>query len=70
MYSITDLLIRTVRFYQRNAPPVVRAACGSTPCCSDYMIGSIQKFGVKLGVAKGIQRIVRCRPEAGYVDYP
>jgi len=64
-------LITLVRLYQRflspdhsvwaramNRPPY----CKHIPSCSEYMVESIEKRGVVIGVPKGIWRILRCNP--------
>ncbi len=58
-----------VHFYQKNAPVNVRMRCPFEPSCSEYMILAIKKYGVALGVIKGIGRLLRCRPPGG-IDYP
>jgi len=38
------------------------ASCRFSPTCSDYMIGSVDRFGVFKGLLIGLKRIVRCHP--------
>lgn len=59
-----------VRIYQRFAPDKVRMKCRFEPSCSEYMITSIEKYGVIKGAAKGINRLKRCNINGGGYDYP
>jgi putative membrane protein insertion efficiency factor len=59
-----------VRIYQRTAPNWVRRQCLYSPCCSDYMILSLQKYGLFRGGTKGLLRILRCRRPYGGSDWP
>lgn len=63
-------LICLVKIYQRLAPLKVRDRCRFEPSCSEYMIQSIEKYGVCKGVAKGINRVYRCSKGDGGYDYP
>lgn len=38
-----------------------RITCVFYPTCSEYMILAIEKYGVRKGIVKGIQRIGKCR---------
>ena len=58
-----------VKMYQAYASDEVRMRCVYTPSCSEYMILSIQKYGVIRGIYKGIKRLDRCY-EPGGIDYP
>ncbi|MBR2903273.1 MAG: membrane protein insertion efficiency factor YidD [Clostridia bacterium] len=64
------ILIWMVHAYQRFAPAHVRLRCVYTPSCSEYMILSIEKYGVIKGVIKGIKRLRRCGHTDGGEDYP
>lgn len=63
-------LIGLVLLYKAFAPISVRGRCRFEPTCSTYMIMAIKKYGVLVGVIKGIRRIFRCKPPNGGVDYP
>ncbi|MGT2681781.1 membrane protein insertion efficiency factor YidD [Streptococcus porci] len=56
-----NLLIAPVRCYQKFISPIFPPSCRYRPTCSNYMIGAIEKHGVK-GVLMGIARILRCHP--------
>ncbi|MDD3302937.1 MAG: membrane protein insertion efficiency factor YidD [Candidatus Gracilibacteria bacterium] len=74
---LKNTLIGLVKLYQKilspdhsfwarglNKPPY----CKHIPSCSQYMIESVEKKGVILGLLKGIGRIFRCMPwsKGGY----
>ena len=59
-------VIWLVHVYQHCAPDHVRLRCVFTPSCSEYMIGSVQKYGLFRGVWRGIKRLHRCHyPNCG-----
>lgn len=65
------MAIGLVRFYQRGLSPLLGRNCRFQPTCSQYMIEAINKYGLLLGVSKGVWRIMRCHPfSAGGVDPP
>ena len=68
--KIKPMLIWCILAYQKIFPMEIRLSCLFEPCCSDYMMLSIEKYGVLRGVFKGIKRIFRCRPPYGGIDYP
>jgi putative component of membrane protein insertase Oxa1/YidC/SpoIIIJ protein YidD len=59
-----------VRLYQRFAPAKIRLYCAMQPCCSDYMILAIKKFGLIRGLIKGRCRFLRCGNTNITIDYP
>ena len=59
-----------IQLYQRFAPDKVRDKCRFEPTCSTYMIMAIRKYGLIVGLCKGIKRISRCKPPNGGIDYP
>lgn len=63
-----NVLIAAVRFYQITISPLLGPTCRFQPTCSAYFIESINKYGVVLGGAKGVWRILRCHPlnKGGY----
>jgi len=63
-------LIWCVHLYQNKAPDKVRLRCVFEPSCSEYMILAVNKYGFLVGVLKGINRLLRCHPPNGGVDYP
>ena len=72
---ITYLMVRRfvigcVLIYKVTAPLEVREACRFYPTCSTYMIMAINKYGLIVGITKGIRRLLRCKPPNGGIDYP
>ncbi len=65
-----QILIWFVHLYQRYASDDIRLRCVYTPSCSEYMILSIQKYGVIRGIRKGMDRLKRCHEPNGGEDYP
>ena len=54
-------LIALVKWYQKRISPMSPPSCRYRPTCSNYMIGAIEKHGLK-GALMGIARILRCHP--------
>ena len=69
-YPLKWFAIGAVLVYKAFAPMSLRNRCLFTPTCSSYMIMAIYKYGLFVGVFKGIRRITRCRPPNGGEDYP
>lgn len=63
-------IICLVRLYQHFAPDYIRDKCRFEPSCSEYMILSIQKYGIFRGVSAGVKRLKRCNVSGGGVDFP
>ena len=73
LVSLRKILIFFVLVYQLKASDEVRMRCVFIPSCSDYMIISLKKYGVILGIVKGIKRLRRCRSNLSWErkeDYP
>ena len=64
------LLKILIRIYQKTAPMRIRNSCRFEPSCSEYMIMSVDKYGLKKGVINGINRLKRCKPPNGGIDNP
>ncbi|MBI1181809.1 MAG: membrane protein insertion efficiency factor YidD [Alphaproteobacteria bacterium] len=58
------LVTGPVRLYQRHLSLAIGARCIYRPSCSQYMIDAVERYGLLRGVAKGLGRIARCRPQA------
>lgn len=71
MKPITPFIF-LVRFYQAGISPFFPSACRFQPTCSAYMIESLQKHGVILGLFFGMKRILICHPwgKSGYDPVP
>lgn len=70
LFRSPGIIIWTIRVYQHCAPDDIRLACVYEPSCSEYMILSIQKYGIIKGILRGIQRLKRCHLPNGGNDYP
>ena len=70
VFNAKKFAIWMVLVYQKYAPAHVRNACVFTPSCSEYMILAINKYGLILGVVKGVKRLLRCHSPNGGVDNP
>ena len=59
-----------IRGYQAVISPLLGAGvCRFYPSCSEYMIQSIEKYGVFSGAMHGLKRIGKCHPfNAGGYD--
>ena len=64
------VIIGAVLLYKAFAPLDVRHQCRFIPTCSTYMIIALKKYGLFIGLIKGILRIFRCKPPNGGKDYP
>ena len=56
------IVIYIIKFYQLTLGLIFRGNCRFHPTCSEYMIQAINKFGVLLGVSKGVKRLSKCHP--------
>lgn len=65
-----SIVIWVVKAYQHFAPIKIRDKCRFEPSCSEYMIMSVEKYGVIKGIKKGLNRIYRCSHKDGGYDYP
>ena len=57
-----SLLLKFIRFYQKNVSPYFPARCRFTPTCSQYALEAIEKYGPWKGSFLAIKRILRCHP--------
>jgi len=69
-YPFRLFLMGCVLMYKAYAPLSVREECRFVPTCSTYMLIAIKKYGIAVGVFKGIRRICRCKPPNGGEDWP
>ncbi len=54
-------IIKLINFYQKT-PTRAHSSCVFIPTCSEYTKEAIIKYGLFLGVYKGILRVTRCHP--------
>ncbi len=69
-FKTKSFVQNAILLYQKYAPEKMRRSCLFTPTCSEYMLLAIQKYGVVVGVYKGIRRLGRCHHPNGGEDYP
>jgi len=56
------VFIFLIRIYQRLISPLFPPSCRFYPTCSEYSVQAINKYGILIGSAKAIWRILRCNP--------
>jgi len=67
------LLLRLIRFYQRNISPARPPCCRFVPSCSAYALEAVETHGALKGGALALWRFLRCHPfhrEKGYIYDP
>ena len=64
-FPIKLVLISLVYIYKILISPLFPKTCRYYPTCSTYMIISIKKWGIFIGIWLGIKRIFRCTPNGG-----
>ncbi|HHT86734.1 MAG TPA: membrane protein insertion efficiency factor YidD [Clostridiales bacterium] len=66
------LLIKIIRFYQKNISRRLPPCCRFRPTCSQYAIEAIEIHGAFYGTCLAIWRILRCNPlsKCGYDPVP
>ncbi len=66
------LLVRMIRWYQREISPHLGNHCRFYPTCSEYTAQAIEIHGAFVGVLFGFFRILRCNPlcKGGYDPVP
>ncbi len=68
--NLKNIILLSIKVYQRLAPISIREKCRFEPSCSNYMIMSIEKYGLIKGMIKGYLRLRRCNVNNGGYDYP
>ena len=56
------LLIKLIRFYQRQISPCFPARCRFRPTCSAYAVEAIRKYGAIKGGWLALRRFLKCHP--------
>ena len=64
------VLIFIIKLYQKMAPISIRSKCRFEPSCSNYMLLSLEKYGLFKELKKGINRLKRCNISDGGYDFP
>lgn len=55
-------LLRIIRFYRKNISPYRPNACRFIPCCSNYGLEAIEKYGAWKGGWMTVRRLAKCHP--------
>ncbi len=55
-----NLVIKSIRFYQKRISPLFGPKCRYYPTCSQYAIEAVERFGVIKGSFLAILRLSRC----------
>jgi uncharacterized protein len=63
-----NIVVRLIRFYQRNLAHRLGNRCVFDPSCSHYSEMAFRKKGFIKGLKLTIRRLLRCRPGNGGVD--
>jgi putative membrane protein insertion efficiency factor len=56
------IFIQLLKGYKYFISPFLGNRCRFYPSCSEYMMQSIERFGVIKGISLGIKRLMRCHP--------
>jgi len=67
--GLKTIVLLLLRGYKWAVSPWLLPACRYVPTCSEYAIEAVERYGVAVGIAKTIWRLLRCNPWAkGGVD--
>ena len=58
-----------IKIYQAYIRKVLPQSCRFVPSCSEYTQQAIVKYGLLIGLAKGVRRISSCQPFSGKYGY-
>ncbi len=59
------VLIRFIRFYQKNISANTTPKCKYFPTCSNYAVEALEVHGFFKGTLLAIWRVLRCNPFSG-----
>lgn len=51
-----------IRLYQRFISPLKPPSCRFTPTCSQYAVEALKEWGLIVGLALAVWRVLRCNP--------
>jgi uncharacterized protein len=63
-----NIVVRMLRFYQKNISEKLGNRCVFDPSCSRYSELAFREKGLFKGMSLTINRLKRCRPENGGID--
>ncbi|MEK6560095.1 MAG: membrane protein insertion efficiency factor YidD [Nitrospirota bacterium] len=58
----SQLLVTSIKNYQRYLSILKPPSCRFYPTCSQYSIDAFEKYGVIKGIFKSVLRLLRCHP--------
>ena len=62
--------LRLIRLYQKYISPGLPRRCRFSPTCSQYAVTAIERYGLIVGGALALWRLLRCNPwSKGGFDY-
>ncbi|MBI5787278.1 MAG: membrane protein insertion efficiency factor YidD [Candidatus Schekmanbacteria bacterium] len=61
-HTAKQVVLKTVRFYQKFLSPLFPPACRFTPTCSQYAIDALGKYPLARALRMTIGRVLRCHP--------
>jgi hypothetical protein len=70
---VKKIFLLLLKIYQKFISPMKRTpTCIYYPCCSEYAIQAIEKYGSGKGIFLATKRILRCHPfhKGGYDPVP
>ena len=62
MNIISNILISIIKLYKTVISPYLTPSCRYLPTCSEYTVECLEKYGLVIGAAKGLKRILSCHP--------
>lgn len=66
-----NFIINILLIYKKFISPLLGKHCRFYPSCSEYAVLAINKYGILVGIAKSVIRILKCQPlHPGGVDFP
>ncbi|MDB5198751.1 MAG: hypothetical protein JWO92_714 [Chitinophagaceae bacterium] len=63
-----NVMVRLIRFYQKNISHKLGNRCVFDPSCSHYSESAFRQKGFINGIKVTIKRLYRCRPKNGGID--
>ena len=69
---MSKLLLRSIRYYQKNISPLKPGCCRFVPTCSEYAAIAVERYGAAAGSVMAMKRLLRCHPlcKGGYDPVP
>ena len=69
---MSKILLRSIRYYQKNISPLKPGCCRFVPTCSEYAAIAVERYGAAAGSVMAMKRLLRCHPlcKGGYDPVP